>query len=287
MHIVDSFLKQGLLPIVWFVTILIIVLLGFLRTLTSAEFVFASAAIIPVFLVSWQGNFIHGSVASILASIMWVVADHMSGKQIDGAWMPFVNGSIQLIIYIVIAYLTARIHTLLAREVQMATHDALTGLLNRRAFFAKGEAEASRSMRYGHDVTIIFIDLDNFKQLNDTWGHAAGDKALKAVADALQQSLRATDQVARLGGDEFAVLLPEISPNEATVAGQKIASAVATAVSRFTPVSASIGVACFVGGMNDFAAMLKSADALMYESKQAGKGGILVRLFSARKPNLT
>jgi diguanylate cyclase (GGDEF)-like protein len=212
---------------------------------------------------------------------MWVVADLMSGRQFGLAWMPVANGLIRLATYGFVAYLIARMAALLARETELATRDALSGLLNRRAFFDAGAIEASRAKRYGRPLAVVFIDLDRFKQLNDTRGHDAGDAALKAVAEALRKSLRATDAVGRVGGDEFAILLPEVNLSSATETANKVGAAIAAALSDFQPVSASMGVAWFDSVENDFPALIKAADVLMYEIKQEGKGGIRVRSCAA------
>lgn len=169
------------------------------------------------------------------------------------------------------------------REQEIASHDALTGLLNRRGFFDAGKTEVDRSRRYGHPLAVAFLDLDNFKRLNDSQGHEAGDKALKAVAAGLQGSMRTTDRLSRLGGDEFAVLLPEIGYDAATETGNKIATAAGEALKEFSPASASIGIAWFDNAENDFPAMLAAADSLMYKIKQEGKHGIRVERFTSTR----
>lgn len=126
---------------------------------------------------------------------------------------------------------------------------------------------------------MAFLDLDDFKRLNDSQGHEAGDRALTAVAKSLAGSLRNTDRLARLGGDEFAVLLPEISHAAAIEAGHKIAAAADVALKQFPPVSASIGIAWFESTESDFPAMLDAADSLMYAIKQEGKHGMRVERF--------
>jgi diguanylate cyclase (GGDEF)-like protein len=220
-------------------------------------------------------------IAALLAVTMWIIADLFSHRQFSAAWIPLANGLTRLSTYTLLAYLTAQVRTLLARETESATHDSLTGLLNRRAFFQAGEEAVESARRYGHRLAIAFLDLDNFKQLNDTRGHSDGDIALKAVAEALTITLRATDRAARLGGDEFAIILPEIDDARAIDASRRIADAVTTALTNFSPVSASIGVVGFSGGEEDFDAMLNAADALMYEIKQEGKSAIRFRSDSA------
>lgn len=138
---------------------------------------------------------------------MWMIADILSGREFAATWIPVVNGLTRMATYAFAAYMTAKVRALLVSVTELATRDALTGLLNRHAFDEVGEAEARRARRYGHDLAIIDLDLDNFKELNDTRDHANGDRALRAVSVALRSALRATDRVARLGGDEFAILI--------------------------------------------------------------------------------
>lgn len=261
----------------WLVSVAAITALGLLRTTTDAEYAFASAAIIPVMVLVWIGGRRDGLIFSLLAAAMWVCTDLLAGRQFSADWIPVVNGLTRLATYGLVAHLTAQVRTLLARSQEMASHDVLTGLLNRRAFFEMGNAEISRSRRYGHSLAVAFLDLDNFKNLNDKQGHDAGDRALKAVATALRGILRTTDQVARMGGDEFAILLPELGYNAAADTGGKIAAAVDVAMKPFPPVSASVGVAWFENADNDFPTMLRAADELMYEIKLNGKHGVRAR----------
>lgn len=266
-------------PLAWVIGALSIAALGYLRTATDAQYIFASASILPVAAVSWIGGQKDGWALSLLAAIMWASADILAQGLFSTGWTPFVNGLTHFVTNAFIAYLTARVRTLLEQEQEIASHDALTGLLNRRAFFELGEAEVKRSRRYGHPLAIAFLDLDNFKRLNDTRGHQAGDQALKAVAASLQGSQRTTDSLARLGGDEFAVLLPETGYDAAADAGNKIAAATDAALQAFSPVSTSVGIAWFESAKGDFPAMLDAADNLMYEIKQEGKHGVKVRRF--------
>ena len=263
----------------------IIVLLGLFRISTEAEFALASAAIVPVVLVSWLNGFAWGGVFSMMAALMWVYADYILGREFSSHWIPFANGLTRLATYLFVAYLTASKRALLMKQIEMATHDALTGIPNRRSFVATGQVEIVRALRYQHAVAVIFIDLDNFKQLNDSRGHDAGDAALKSVASALRKSLRETDHFARLGGDEFAVLLPEISEGAASQAGHKISAAIENSVTAFAPASASIGVAWFEKPGPDFSEMLRAADTLMYEIKNEGKHGVRVQAFRAAAPD--
>ncbi len=271
---------RSYLVVVWILAVGLILLLGWLRHFTKAEYAFASAIIVPVFFVTWAGGYWHGIVLSALAAFMWVVTDIMSLRPFSESWIPFVNGMTRLATYCLITYLTARVRTLLKQESELATHDELTGVLNRRAFMEIGTAEANHAKRYGEPAAIMFLDLDDFKQLNDQKGHLMGDNALKAVGLALQATLRSTDHVARMGGDEFAVYLSASHENAAMRAGEKVSMALAQVLKRFPPVTASIGIACFERVGENFDGMLHAADSLMYEVKDRGKNQVLVRSFT-------
>jgi diguanylate cyclase (GGDEF)-like protein/PAS domain S-box-containing protein len=163
----------------------------------------------------------------------------------------------------------------------LADHDALTGLPNRRRFNDELQRHLAFTGRYGGEGAVLLFDLDNFKYLNDTQGHKAGDQYLVSLARVLKERLRATDVVARLGGDEFGVLLPAAGPVQA----RKVAEALAEAVREHAPLvggqavklSTSIGVACFgqTGSANaDPEELLAAADLAMYDAKEAGRDRI-------------
>ncbi|HEY8489573.1 MAG TPA: EAL domain-containing protein [Dehalococcoidia bacterium] len=156
-----------------------------------------------------------------------------------------------------------------------AFHDPLTGLANRALFRDRVEHALARSGRYGKGVAVLFLDLDGFKTVNDSLGHAAGDQMLVAVAGRLRASLRPADTAARLGGDEFAVMLEEAGEEEAVRAARRILE---TLRSPFTLqgkevfVGASIGIAVAAGGRDGADEVLRNADVAMYAAKGRGKG---------------
>lgn len=264
----------------WSICVIALFLLGVLRIATDAEFSFASLALLPVFVIAWIGGKWNGLFIAFLAAVMWGVGDIVSERQFGAPWIPWANAVTRLMSYILVALLVAQVRLLFEREHELATSDTLTRLQNRRAFFEAGAFEVDRSKRYGHPLAVVFLDLDDFKQLNDTKGHDAGDAALKATAGALLGVLRSSDRVARLGGDEFAVLLPEIGYDAAIEAARKISIAVNNALRHFPPVRGSIGVAWFGDAHRTFPAMLKAADELMYEVKESGKGEMRSRRFA-------
>ena len=157
----------------------------------------------------------------------------------------------------------------------LATHDPLTTVLNARAFASQVAQELGRNRRYGRPLALIYLDLDDFKRVNDAHGHATGDAVLRLVADAMRSAVRQADFVGRLGGDEFGVLLPETDGSVAHSVANRLAGGIRT-VFRGTPsVTASIGVVAVTGTEAGSDELLRKADQAMYEAKRAGKDRVV------------
>lgn len=146
--------------------------------------------------------------------------------------------------------------------------DGLTRLGNREGFQRKLVAELARAERYGHPLNLVMVDLDNFKQVNDRFGHAAGDAALVAVAEVLTAHLRSSDHAFRWAGDEFILLLPEVKPQEAQAAAERYSDLVESIEVHGLHIAASVGVASYPVDGVDAEALLRRADDLMYVRKQ-------------------
>lgn len=169
----------------------------------------------------------------------------------------------------------------------LATTDPLTGLLNRRAIDAAIHRELERSRRYAHKTSLLMADLDNFKQINDTFGHPAGDQVLRQLARLLSEHVRAPDSVGRYGGEEFAVLLPETDRRGGLRVAQTLLQALRSACPleirvrgedqkengtiRNVSLTISIGVATFPTDASDAAALVAAADQALYAAKRAGR----------------
>lgn len=162
------------------------------------------------------------------------------------------------------------------RELQdLAIHDPLTRVLNARAFSNRLTQELHRNRRYRRPLSLLYLDLDNFKELNDSRGHQTGDTVLRLVADAMRLAVRETDIVGRMGGDEFAVLMPETDGALADAVAQRLAEGVKTAFSGSPTVSASIGIVSFDDTAATADEILRRADQAMYEAKRTGKDRVV------------
>jgi diguanylate cyclase (GGDEF)-like protein/PAS domain S-box-containing protein len=164
----------------------------------------------------------------------------------------------------------------LESEKNLSRVDFLTNISNRRAFTEILQKEAARSRRYKRPLTLAYIDLDNFKQVNDQLGHELGDELLRLVAQTICANIRGTDTLARLGGDEFALLLPETGEEAANAVVAKLRNVLlATAQARQWPVTLSIGLATFAKPGESVEQIVKVADDLMYAAKNEGKNRIV------------
>lgn len=267
--------------------------IGWLDYVTGPEVGLSLAYLVPVVLAGWLAGRRAGVLLALAAATAWFSADaalHRANYLPVSVW----NGVTRLAIYAAIGLLAARVrrdrlqlidlNARLARALEaertLARTDALTGLANSRAFLETLRTETARSRRARTPVCVAYIDLDNFKRINDRHGHAAGDAFLRQVADELRRAVRDGDVVARIGGDEFAVLLWQAEPAPAEEVGRRIVTRVAAAAAAPYPkadVGASVGLAWFAVAPDDDEEILRLADEAMFEAKQAGKHAVVLR----------
>ena len=168
------------------------------------------------------------------------------------------------------------------QTLELSYTDPLTGAANRRQLFLRLEQELSRSLRFGDELSILMIDLDQFKAINDRHGHPVGDGVLRGVALALRRNVRKVDLVSRYGGEEFCVLLPRISRAEAADVAEKLRRAVASGPMTATPAgeplscTISIGVAAYGVDATDPAGLIEKADAALYQAKKDGRDRVVL-----------
>ena len=165
------------------------------------------------------------------------------------------------------------------RAEKLARTDFLTGLDNRRAFFDKADIFLAQAQRQNQFVSVIMMDLDHFKQINDTHGHAAGDAVLIAMAEILRNIVRKSDPVARIGGEEFAVLMPQTPVEEATMLAERLRSAVEKEKVYYNSISIqftlSLGVVGCEDGSVSIDSLMTAADHALYRAKEAGRNRVV------------
>lgn len=228
--------------------------------------------LIPVMLVTWFVGRKAGLVLCASSAAVWIIVDTVDSLPGAHPIVPYWNVLVKLAFFIVVTYILSALRESLLREHEMARTDSLTQARNERAFCEAAEAEINRVRRYRHPLTVACIDIDNFKQVNDRFGHSAANILLAKVARTLEESLRATDTVARLGGDEFAMLMPETNYEQAQVAVQRLLDNLREAMEKGGwPVTFSIGVMTCSTPPSSVDEALQLTDRLMYAAKADGK----------------
>lgn len=235
--------------------------------------------VLPIAAITWTLNASYGYSLSVIALTLWLIADHQNTCEAGDLMIDLWNAATRLTFLGLVVALLTKLKQAYVLEQQLAQTDGLTALLNRRAFIERLEQEILRSQRFCQPFTLAYIDIDNFKQVNDRFGHAAGDSLLQAVASTLTQSLRSIDYQARLGGDEFAILMPQTSEPQAVPVLNRLRIALQTPQSQQVPVSFSIGVVTFESAPGTADQALAVADRLMYSVKTGGKGQLVHKIF--------
>ena len=265
-----------------------ILLSGLAHYLTGPKYEFHIVFLLPVIAVCWYVNAKAGFVMAWLGAAVWMAADWLAAPPGADLQALLVNDAIRLSVFALVIVLVDRLKRAHEHESTIARVDSLTQLPNRRAFHEQCDAEIIRARRYRHPLSLISLDLDNFKSVNDRDGHDAGDRVLRTMAETLQKNIRSTDVAARLGGDEFAILLPET--------GQEAAWAIATKLRQQLiqdmqkggwPVTGSFGVATFMTPPESIDALMKQADKLLYDAKQKGKNSVLQEVIQTRQESTT
>jgi len=272
---VDLFSSRSSVTVI-FISLTLLALLGWIDYLTG-DYSLIVFYLIPVSLVAWFVNRPSGMFFCLLALFTrFVVNEVHTHFALQSASLHYWNECIELLFLLIMSLLFSALRKNLDSEKTLASSDPLTGALNRRAFFDIAEYELNRSHRYEHATTIAYIDLDNFKGINDRLGHTVGDNLLITVTKTIASNIRNTDILSRFGGDEFVILLPETPAEAAATFLRKIHYQLNQAMSaRNWPVSFSIGAITYPKAPPGVEEVIKKADMLMYEVKRSGKNRLL------------
>ena len=239
--------------------------------------------LLPLAAVSWLCGRREGLVAAGLATMLWTLVD-VTGRPVRSqpgliVW----NAAVELLFFSGLALLVS----FMARQADnlrsLAREDALTGVANRRAFFGALTNAVDLAGRREGAWTITYVDLDDFKQINDRLGHNTGDDVLRTVAGTLKAATRRVDVVARLGGDEFGVLMPDTDQAQAETAVRKLQALLDAAMAEAGwPITFSIGATTFLAAPASPDAALAVADARMYEVKHDRKAAVRFGVWEGR-----
>lgn len=252
-----------------------VLIIGGLDYLTGYEVAMSLFYLGPVAVAAWYGRRWTGIAIAVLSCISWYIADLAAGNQYSHPAIPFWNALVRFGIFLIIGLLLVVLRKNLRIQQHLARTDALTGLYGRRAFEDRLKHDLALGQRRKSALTIAYLDLDDFKTVNDTRGHVGGDRLLRLIGRVLQGSVRGTDTPARVGGDEFALLMPDTDNRGAqqmiSKLTREIHEALAASDCRAT---CSIGVVTFLDSATSPERALAAADELMYQVKHKGKGAV-------------
>ena len=262
----------------------LILLLGGIDRLTGYELSISVFYLLPIAIAVWYASRNLGYIASAVSAASWMLVEGTTSQSYTRHWVLYWNTATRLLFFVVVAYLVSELRLQLVRQRQLARTDDLTGLLNRTGFFERATPIISAAARYGDIIAIGYVDLDGFKKINDTLGHAQGDEVLRSVGRLLGRCRRESDVVARLGGDEFAVLLPNT-----TLAGARFYFANLHCVLRneisqrgWSTLGISIGAAVFDGNLPELSEAIRLADSVMYRAKKDTQPRVIVEVVAER-----
>ncbi len=268
-------------PGIFWIGLLLACLVGWLDFVTGPELSFSIAYLLPISLVTWYAGLWPGIVISAASAILWLAADLLAGHVYFYWVIPYWNALVRAGIFVILAIIMARLKTALEGEKKSARTDPLTGAANLRYFLEVSEYELGRFRRYGRPFALAYLDADDFKTINDTAGHLIGDRVLRAIAQILQDGIRATDLLARLGGDEFVLLFPETEGGAASQSVERLRQKLVEEMRRRSwPITFSIGLLAVYRAPESVDTMIRLADDLMYTAKSQGKNQVQYAKFA-------
>jgi diguanylate cyclase (GGDEF)-like protein len=247
----------------------------------SGEISFSVFYLIPISVATWRLGKRAGTLWAFFSAVLWGVVD-VWGNGYSSPAIPVWNAAVRLGFFLIV---TNALCALAVMQEWIRT-DYLTGLANKRGFYEFAGYAILRSRRTALGFTLVYVDVDDFKSVNDKLGHSAGDALLQLLGTTLLQSIRRTDVVARIGGDEFAIFFSDTSFDSSEVALTKVRESLNSALSgHHWDITYSVGAATFQSWVKSLDAALDEADRLMYEVKRNGKKSVMHRVVAAPAMN--
>ncbi len=257
-----------------------VALLGIVDYLTGYEISFSLFYLAPIALVSWYTDRKLGLGISILSALTWLIAEIAAGQTYSHPAIFLWNTLIRFGFFVVVTSLVSELSSVHGRERMLARTDPVSGAINARYFTEQVEMEIARSRRYRAPFTLAYMDLDNFKGINDLSGHDTGDEVIRLIVHELKSRLRRVDVVARLGGDEFGLLLPGTDEMTARIVMPRLHAHLMQQMSlRRWPVTFSIGAVSCRGMPESAREIIMAADQLMYRVKNSTKNDICFAVY--------
>jgi diguanylate cyclase (GGDEF)-like protein len=256
---------------IW-LSIFLIGIIGLLDYYIPPDIFIAIFYLIPIGITTWSADKYTGILIAITSAATNLLLNQKPANQYLHPLVPYWNTIVVLVFFIFTSYLLSELRITLKNLEKLARTDALTGLTNRLFFLELVHLEIYKALRHREPLTIAYFDVDNFKIVNDQFGHKIGDRLLCSVAETAKNNLRKIDVIARIGGDEFAILLPRTGYASAEIVLQRVQKMLLETVQEEGwPVTFSIGAITFIKPPTSVNEMLEKADDLMYSAKKRGK----------------
>ncbi|GAA5169103.1 GGDEF domain-containing protein [Viridibacterium curvum] len=260
----------------------LLILIAVLDAVTGPTLALSILYLGPIALIAWRLERNAAISMAIFAGIVHALLNPHSIRSDSSTLIAIWNVMILCAIFAVFAVIIYELNRLLEKERDLARTDFLTGTRNRMAFLKEVDQEILRAVRHGQPISLVYVDLDNFKAINDRLGHREGDRLLLAVGQTLMQTIRGIDTVSRLGGDEFVILLPNADSDAAATVAPRIRQALLARMKQdLWPVTFSIGVLTCPIPPGSAEQLIHRADELMYRAKLQGKDRLVFSVQSA------
>jgi diguanylate cyclase (GGDEF)-like protein len=236
--------------------------------------------LVPLLIFTWLMGRLAGGLLSIVACTSWAYIDLIGGRYEAHPSLLYWDWGASMLGFLIMVFGVSELRKALEDAHFASRKDALTELVNKSGFYQVVSAEIEVCRRYKRTLSIAYIDCDNFKMVNDKFGHHVGDELLRVISRTMQRKLRASDLPGRLGGDEFAVMLPETNAEACRMVIEMLQQRLLHEMKEHDwPVTFSIGIATFLSMPASIEDMIRQADKLMYAVKNTSKGAIKQEVF--------
>lgn len=253
--------------------VFLLVLIGYIDYCVPPEIYLSFFYLLPIYSLTWFVGRKAGIVAALVSAIA-SSATHLINEDANPFFLMifFCNSCLNLSLFIILSTLIFEFHHFREEEKKQARIDKVTGLANKRLFFELAHLEIKKSNRYRHPLTVIYMDVDDFKKINDLLGRTIGDQLLKTVAETIKSNIRETDIIGRIGDDDFSILLPGSGYEPAQIVISRVQSELLKVMHKNDwQITFSIGAVTFISPPKSVEEMLQPADRLMYLVKNEGK----------------
>jgi len=255
--------------------LLLVALQSVINYLIGPDIAFFIFYLLPISLVAWLVGRRAAVFVSLASATSYFFTEQATGHFDGRPALPYFNVLAQLAAFLFVTYFVSALRRSHNHERELARTDDLTGVINRRSFFEASQHEINRARRHRHPFTVAYMDVDDFKSINDHYGHSIGDTVLRSVTQTIKNNIREIDVVARLGGDEFVILMPETGEAAAQVVVARVHQSIMDTMREYGwPITFSIGVVTWTTPPRTVDIMIKQADEAMYEVKNGGKNRV-------------